>query len=166
MRDIRGAARGVFFQLFDNFVKTGAVLIISIYVARTLGPGDFGRLNYASVFASVVYVVVSMGIDAFLAIELAKETNHFLLKKCIQIKLVVSSVVLVFAFVYLYINNVIDWVIVIYLSCVIFWCFNLFEIFFNPSSFLEESNFSIVDSSISLKLSEKTIFKNLATSFL
>ncbi|MEW5803376.1 MAG: flippase [bacterium] len=60
--------------LFVNeFLRMGVGLFVGVWVARYLGPQQFGMLNYAVAFAGLFSVLVSLGLDGIVVRELV---NH------------------------------------------------------------------------------------------
>ena len=50
-------------------------LLATLYIARNLGPTNFGQLSYATSFVSIFSFMASLGIDSVLYRELIKYPN-------------------------------------------------------------------------------------------
>ena len=67
--------------LFDRLVRIFGGLFIGIWIARYLGPSDFGVLNYALAYVAFFQVFVSLGLDQIVVREVTKYpklTNYVL----------------------------------------------------------------------------------------
>jgi O-antigen/teichoic acid export membrane protein len=49
---------------------------VGVYVARKLGPDNFGILNYAISFAAIFSILVNLGLDQILICELVKRPRR------------------------------------------------------------------------------------------
>ncbi len=49
--------------LTENLIRLIAVVLVSFWMARQLGPGQFGILNFASAFMAILLAVAAMGLD-------------------------------------------------------------------------------------------------------
>ena len=52
-----------------------ASLLVGIWVARYLGPKEFGVFNYASSFMAFFSVLTTLGLDGIVVRELVKDSN-------------------------------------------------------------------------------------------
>lgn len=57
--------------LFERFVRLGLGIFIGAWVARYLGPADYGTLNYFITYVAVFGCVVNFGLDAIIVRECA-----------------------------------------------------------------------------------------------
>ena len=62
--------------LFDKISRLAGGLLVGIFIARFLGPQNFGLLSYAAAFSSLVGVYVSMGLDSIVVKELVLSPNR------------------------------------------------------------------------------------------
>lgn len=58
--------------LVENIVRLTAVAAVSFWIARQLGPGQFGILNFASAFVAILMAVATMGLDAPVILHLTQ----------------------------------------------------------------------------------------------
>ena len=56
--------------LFDRLVRIFGGLFIGIWIARYLGPSDFGVLNYALAYVAFFQVFVNLGLNQIVVREL------------------------------------------------------------------------------------------------
>jgi len=80
----------VFFGKFGNLAIS---FFATLYIARSLGPTNFGELSYALSFIAIFSFLSSLGIDSVLYRELIKEPEkkHILLGTALRIKLIAAS---------------------------------------------------------------------------
>jgi len=80
----------------DRIFRMGMGLIVGVWVARYLGPGRYGLLNYAGAFASLFGTVALLGIDSVLVREIAThpERRDALLGSGLCLKLTASVLML------------------------------------------------------------------------
>ncbi len=56
--------------LAENVVRMAAVAAVSFWIARALGPAQFGMLNFASSFMAIMLAVADMGMDVPVVLRL------------------------------------------------------------------------------------------------
>lgn len=62
--------RNVGWMFFDKIFRMGTSLLVGIWLARYLGPEQYGLLNYAYVFPLILSALVSLGINTLLISEI------------------------------------------------------------------------------------------------
>lgn len=60
----------------DKILRVGVGLIVGVWVARYLGPENFGLLSYATAFASMFGIVASLGLDGIVVREIVRNPSH------------------------------------------------------------------------------------------
>lgn len=65
-------SRSTLWMLVARMLSMGVSLLTTIFIARTLGPGNFGQLSYAISFVGIFSFIASLGIDNVLYRELIK----------------------------------------------------------------------------------------------
>jgi PST family polysaccharide transporter len=55
--------KNVFFLFFDSISKLILGFVISVFIARHLGPGRFGQINYVLSYVSIFQIIVLFGFD-------------------------------------------------------------------------------------------------------
>ncbi|WP_458120263.1 flippase [Paenibacillus sp. Z6-24] len=72
--------RKIFFnsnwQLMDKFLRLGINLIVSIWIARYLGPEQFGQYNFAISFVTIIAAVVPLGLANIIVKELVQDPGN------------------------------------------------------------------------------------------
>lgn len=58
--------------LFDKVIRIFGSLFISVWIARYLGPADYGVLNYAVAYVALFMLFVTLGLDQIVVRELVK----------------------------------------------------------------------------------------------
>jgi polysaccharide transporter, PST family len=61
--------------LFDKVLRMGLGLLIGAWIARHLGPENFGIYNYAIAFASIFGVFATLGLDSIVVRELVRRPS-------------------------------------------------------------------------------------------
>ncbi|MDI4650329.1 flippase [Cohnella hashimotonis] len=87
--------------VFDRFFRMGVGVFVSIWVARYLGPSDFGLLNFAQAFVALFAAFSALGLDGIVVRNLAHHAEKkreilgttFLLKLVGGVLLTVVSLV-------------------------------------------------------------------------
>lgn len=81
---------------FDKFIRIFGGLVIGIWIARYLGPHDFGVLNYALAFTAFFMVFIKLGLDQIIIREIVKKPKltPYFLGTAFGLKLVGSMVAL------------------------------------------------------------------------
>lgn len=77
----KGIVRNILWLSVDKIFKLLIGLVVGALVARYLGPGNLGKVNYVLAFISIMSIVSNLGIDGFLVKELLEfplEKNKFL----------------------------------------------------------------------------------------
>jgi len=73
--------RNLSWLFFDKVIRTVLLLLVGIWIARYLGPSDFGVLSYALAYTALFSVFIRLGLDQILVREIVKKeklTNYFL----------------------------------------------------------------------------------------
>ena len=90
--------------LFDKIIRMGVGVVVSVWVARYLGPEDFGIFNYVTAFASFFGILAGLGLDAIVVRELVRTPeneslvmgNAFYAKLAAGVLVLLASIVTVF----------------------------------------------------------------------
>jgi O-antigen/teichoic acid export membrane protein len=89
---------------FDKIIRIFGSLIVGIWVARYLGPGDFGILNYALSYTALFMLFVNLGLDQIVIREVVKKAKltNYLLGTAFSLKLIGALIAIVCVFLSLY----------------------------------------------------------------
>jgi len=60
----------------EKAVRMALGLTVGVYIARQLGPAQYGLLNYAISFVAIFSVVISLGLDAIVVRELVRQPQR------------------------------------------------------------------------------------------
>ena len=76
--------------LAEKILRMGAGLLVGVWIARYLGPAQFGLWNYATAFAAIFGAFASLGLDGIVIRELVKhpERQNQILGSAFILKLV------------------------------------------------------------------------------
>jgi PST family polysaccharide transporter len=55
-----------FWLFFDRFVRLGIGMFVGIWMARYLGPSDYGELNYATAIVGLFSILATLGLDSII----------------------------------------------------------------------------------------------------
>ena len=92
--------RNISWLFFDKITRILGGLVIGIWVARYLGPNDFGVLNYGLAYASFFVVFVNLGLNQIVVREIVKKPKitNYLLGTAFGLKLIGSIIGLILVF--------------------------------------------------------------------
>lgn len=78
--------------LFDKALRMGVGLLVGVWIARYLGPGQFGILNYSVAFVGLFGGLTTLGLDSIVVRELVrrKEDKSLILGTAFLLKLAAS----------------------------------------------------------------------------
>lgn len=62
--------------LFDKIIRLGVGLLVSVWVARYLGPEQFGKWNYAIALVAIYSAFAVLGLDSIVIKKLVNEPEH------------------------------------------------------------------------------------------
>lgn len=135
----------------EKLLRLGVGLFVSVWVARYLGPAQFGLYNYAISFAGLFTVIATFGLDGIVVRELVKhpDKKDVLLGTSFYLKVIgafLSLVILAFA---IFLTNNTDFeklLIFIVASSVIFQSFSVIDFYFQSKIL---SKFSVFAGAIS-----------------
>ncbi len=96
--------------LVDRIFRMGVGLVLSVWIARYLGPQQFGILNYAISFTSIAGALAGLGIETIVVRELVKNPSgkNELLGTSFLLRLAGGFFVLLICAVAVYLNQSID----------------------------------------------------------
>jgi O-antigen/teichoic acid export membrane protein len=62
--------------LSDKILRMGVGLIVGVWIARYLGPGQFGLLNYAAAFVAMFSSIATLGLDGIVIRDLVQDPSR------------------------------------------------------------------------------------------
>ena len=78
--------KNIFYQLSAFIFKTLIGILTNLYLARYLGPKDFGVLSYVTSFLIIISSVTNLGLDSIIVRE-------FVINKCLnKINILIGTV--------------------------------------------------------------------------
>ncbi|QSA99636.1 flippase [Methylomonas sp. EFPC1] len=120
----------------DKIIRMGVGLFVGVWVARYLGPEQFGLWSYAIAFTSLFSAFASFGIDSIVVRELVKnpERQNELLGTAFVLKLIGGTLTLLIAIVAILLlrngDTLTLWMVGISAAGFIFQSFNVIEFYF------------------------------------
>jgi O-antigen/teichoic acid export membrane protein len=90
--------KNISWLFFDKIIRILGGLFVGIWIARYLGPSDFGLLNYAIAYTTLFAIFVNLGLNGIVVREIVKRTKltNYLLGTAFGLKLI-GSFVAIFA---------------------------------------------------------------------
>jgi PST family polysaccharide transporter len=120
----------------DRIIRMGFGLIVSVWVARYLGPEQFGVLNYAIAFVALFSAIATLGLDGIVVRDIArnKHSEQTTLGTAFFLKLIGGIVAVLFCIgtiFFLHKNDVIlQWAVGITAMGMIFQCFDTIDLYY------------------------------------
>jgi len=92
---------------FDKVLKLVIGLVVGVWVARYLGPTQWGKLNYISAFVAILVTVAKLGMDGFLTKEILQhpDAKNELLGTSFFIRVFLLPFLFLFVLVYFYVEH-------------------------------------------------------------
>jgi PST family polysaccharide transporter len=73
---LRGIIENMSWLMVDRVIRMGMGLFVGVWVARYLGPDQFGSLNFATAFIGLFATVANLGLDGILVRELLYDVQN------------------------------------------------------------------------------------------
>jgi PST family polysaccharide transporter len=121
---------------WDKIIRLGSGLIVGLWIARYLGPAQFGLLNFAIAFTGLFSAIATLGMDGIVVRELAQspEKRDEILGSAFVLKVFAAliSFVLVMASIFLLRRGqtLIIWVVAIISGQFLFQSLNVIDLYF------------------------------------
>jgi O-antigen/teichoic acid export membrane protein len=121
--------------LVEKLLRIFVGLFVGVWIARYLGPENFGILSYSQSFAAIFSVIATLGIDNLLVRELLNDQKkiNIILGTSFWLKLLGSFLTLIFLYISLSFTNndqQIKFFILIIGATTLFQSFNVFDFYF------------------------------------
>lgn len=120
----------------DQVLRMGVGLFVGIWLARYLGPAQFGILNYAIAFVALFTALSTLGLDTVAVRDIVRETGlaNELLGTTLLLKLIGSALTFLFIVSFITLlrpeDNLTNWMVGIIAAGLIFQAFNTIDIWF------------------------------------
>lgn len=120
---------------FERVISLGTTFFVGIYVARYLGPANFGLYSYAGSFVGLFSAIAALGLDSIVVRELVldEKKRDTILGTAFILKITGSVFVLIFIFIAIRFTNndyMTNLLILIIAIGTIFKSFNVIEYYF------------------------------------
>ncbi|WP_338411258.1 oligosaccharide flippase family protein [Pseudoalteromonas nigrifaciens] len=122
--------------IFDRFLRIVGGLFVGIWIARYLGPNDFGILNYSLGYVAFFQVFVGLGLNQIVVREVVKspKLTNYILGTAFGLKLIGSFLAMigVYASLFLIQADYITKLVIFFLTLrMLFQSVDVIEYFFN-----------------------------------
>lgn len=139
----------------DRFYRMGLGLLVGVWVARFLGPAQFGDINYAMAFVGIVTVFTTLGLDNIAIRELVNGRNEAeVMGTTFYSRLIVSLVTLLgligYAFFYLDASAARTGLVVAFSFISVFQSLDAIDLYFQS---IVKSKFSVYAKNIAFTIS-------------
>ncbi|WP_304544132.1 flippase [Sulfurimonas microaerophilic] len=96
--------KNISWLFFDNIVRIFGGLLVGIWVARYLGPNDFGILNYSLAYTALYMFFVKLGLDQIIIREIVKKPKltNYMMGTAFGLKFIGSIITLFLIYLSLY----------------------------------------------------------------
>ena len=100
--------KNISWLFFDKIIRIFGGLVVGIWVARYLGPNDFGVLNYALAYTALFIIFVKIGLDQIIVREVVKKPRltNYLMGTAFVLKLIGSIIAIVLVCFSLYVIEI------------------------------------------------------------
>jgi len=121
---------------FDKVLRMGVGLFIGVWIARYLGPEQYGLWNYAIAFTAIFGAIASLGLDSIVIRELIRtpENTNVLLGTTFYLKLSAGLLACAFPVIIIYVTNPHDsyllWIVAVTSAQFIFLSIDTVDIFY------------------------------------
>lgn len=120
----------------DRIFRMGIGLVVGVWVARYLGPEQFGLYNYAIAFASVFNTAANLGLNSIVIRNIVREpsSKNEILGTAFTLKLIAQIAALILAVIIICLlrpnNSLTHWLVGIVTAGMIFEAFNVIDFWF------------------------------------
>lgn len=103
--DLQKVIGNIGWLFFDKIIRMGVGLIVGVWVARYLGPEQYGKFNYALAFVALFSAFSNLGLDSIVIREIVRdpECTDETLGTAFVLKLVGAVVTFVLSAVFIYV---------------------------------------------------------------
>ncbi len=148
----RGVIANFFWLVTDKFLRYGLSILVSVWMARYLGPKDFGDYSFAIALLGLCTPLLTLGLDSIVVKELVERPKHTntILSATIGLKFIGSIVTVIFCILYAFLTQnegSAFWAVVIISLSSIFQIFDAIDYWFQAQSL---SKYAVISKNISL----------------
>ncbi len=120
----------------DKILRAVALLLVGVWVARYLGPEQFGKYNYSLAFAALFAALASLGLDGIVVRDIAKDPTRRdeILGTAFALKLISGVIVFCLAMISIYLmrpgDKLTQCLVAIFSAGTIFQAFDVIDFWF------------------------------------
>jgi len=127
--------KNIAWLIFDKILRLLGGIIVTIWVARYLGPKNFGTLNYAIAYTAFFSLFVNMGLEKIIVREVVKniENTNYLIGTAFFLKLFgacISLFILIFTVSFQETNIVVKYTIILIAISFVFQSLDVIDTYF------------------------------------
>lgn len=136
MSETRKIFKNISWLFLDKIIRMAVGLFVGVWVARHLGPDQFGTLNYTFALVFILGTFANLGIDALVVMDLVKnpERKNELLGTSLILKLLAGFISSIFAIVLIILLRSDDYIsqylVFILIGFLIFQAFDTIDLFY------------------------------------
>ncbi len=75
-RGLTNILNNITWLFFDKFIRLGVGLLVGVWIARYLGPEQFGLMNYALAFVALFTAVANLGLNGIVVRDLVQDPTN------------------------------------------------------------------------------------------
>lgn len=127
--------KNISWLMLERILRIFAAFFVGVWVARYLGPGNFGTLNYLQSLIGLFFILATLGLDEIVIKELVgKEFNEYeIVGTTLAIKLAGSLLCIITVLIFIYITKMdgyLSFLLFILSLSSIFYTFNVIDMYF------------------------------------
>ena len=136
---------------FDNILRMGVGLLVGVWIARYLGPNQYGQLSYALAFVTLFSSLANLGLDSIVVRNIVRDpsTRNEVMGTVFVLKLIggVTALAVTMAAIFLVrpVDNLTHWLVAISAVGLIFQAFDTIDYWFQSQV---RSKFTVIAKNI------------------
>ena len=138
-RDFQAIIGNAGWLLVDKIIRLGLGLFVGTWIARYLGPKQFGLLSFATAFVTLFGALATLGLDGIVIRELVKgpTRNHEILGTAFTLKLTGGAITVMITLLSIFLvrgkETLILWLVGLSASVLIFQSVNVIDFYFQAN---------------------------------
>ena len=128
-------SKNISWLFFDKIIRILSGFFVGIWIARYLGPGNFGVLNYALAYTALFMIFVNLGLDQIVIREIIKEPKlaYYILGTAFLLKLTgafIAIILIELSLLFMKLDFLTNLIILVIASNVIFKSFDVIDFYY------------------------------------
>ncbi|QEM03451.1 flippase [Mucilaginibacter rubeus] len=117
---------------FDKFCRLGIGLFVGVWVAKYLGPDNFGKWNYSIAIVAILSALSTLGLDQVLVKSLIEHENDedYLMGTAFFLRFFGAILAVIFACIYIYFQSGTALLLITFITALnlVFQCFDVIDL--------------------------------------